>query len=147
MWLKLLGGGMELLKEHPMFLLLRFLFCWRTYPFDTVSKLNVFKMFKTSWTFSEILVYVQYTLFVQRVEETKETRKIFSLFLSCLYTLLSTMKYPLNKSLVENVCMSFFLCISECITKIRFRELSQSAFTCSKLTIETLEHGAKYVQS
>ena len=25
--------------------------------------------------------------------------------------------------------------------------LFQSAFTCSKLTIETLEHGVKYVQS
>ena len=28
-----------------------------------------------------------------------------------------------------------------------FREQSQLKFTCSKLTIETVEHGVKYVQS
>ena len=34
--------------------------------------------------------------------------------------------------------------------KIRWKcpgSLTQSAFTCSKLTTETLEHGGKYVQS
>ena len=31
--------------------------------------------------------------------------------------------------------------------KINIRKLSQPAFTCSKLTIETLEQGMKYVQS
>ena len=31
--------------------------------------------------------------------------------------------------------------------KIFFRIAAQSAFTCSKLTIETLEQGVKYVQS
>ena len=28
-----------------------------------------------------------------------------------------------------------------------FRTLTQSTFTCSKLTIELLEHGVKYVES
>ena len=31
--------------------------------------------------------------------------------------------------------------------KIRKRKITQPAFTCSKLTIETLEQGVKYVQS
>ena len=31
--------------------------------------------------------------------------------------------------------------------KIEKRKLPQSAFTCSKLTIETLEQGVKYVES
>ena len=30
---------------------------------------------------------------------------------------------------------------------VRMTTLTQSAFTCSKLTIETLEQGVKYVQS
>ena len=34
-----------------------------------------------------------------------------------------------------------------CIIFIIFRAISQPVFACSKLTIETLEQGKKYVQS
>ena len=34
-----------------------------------------------------------------------------------------------------------------CSTSMKWKVTSQPAFTCSKLTIETLEEGVKYVQS
>ena len=36
---------------------------------------------------------------------------------------------------------------SECLSSSKYAYLSQPAITCSKLTIETLEQGVKYVQS
>ena len=35
----------------------------------------------------------------------------------------------------------------ECLLLTIFKAITQPAFTCSKLTIETLEQGVKYVQS
>ena len=37
--------------------------------------------------------------------------------------------------------------ISLCWSKLQIKVSTQPAFTCSKLTIETLEQGVKYVQS
>ena len=78
---------MELLKVHPMFPLVHFLFCGRRFPLDTVHKLIVYKMLRR---YPARLVYVQFTFYVQRVGGTKETKKFFHQFLSTLSTLFST---------------------------------------------------------
>ena len=50
-----------------------------------------------------------------------------------------------NYLIFTEICCT--LCFSGYTSNRSVKTLSQPAFTCSKLTIETLEQGVKYVQS
>ena len=60
-------------------------------------------------------------------------------FTSCVYGVITT---DYKKSVLAYVSILYGLFMSHLLTNH-----SQPAFTCSKLTIETLEQGVKYVQS
>ena len=47
----------------------------------------------------------------------------------------------------SSICDHLLVCSSSSLYQIGISQVFQLAVTCSKLTIETLEQGVKYVQS